>query len=66
MRRTVGFIARILVAFPLVGWGQSTHRFPPVVVSPLLPTTERVLGTDRQYHVDYELAFANASQAPWS
>jgi hypothetical protein len=44
--------------------GVSPDQFTPVVVSSLLPETERVLGTDGQYHVVYELAFANTSQAP--
>jgi Peptidase family M23 len=63
MYRTVGFIALMLVAFPLVGWSQSTDQFTPVVASPLLPETERVLGTDGQDHVVYELVLANTSQA---
>jgi hypothetical protein len=64
MSRTVGFIACLLVAFPLGGWSQSPDQFTPVVVSPLLPETQRVLGTDGQYHVVYELAFANTRQTP--
>jgi hypothetical protein len=64
MSRTVAFLACLLVAFPLVGWGQSPDQYTPVVVSPLLPETQRVLGTDGQDHVVYELTFANARQAP--
>jgi hypothetical protein len=63
MSRTVWFIALMLVALPFVGWSQSTDQFTPVVVSPLLPETQRVLGTDGQDHVVYELVFANTSQA---
>jgi Peptidase family M23 len=63
MSRTVGFIVLMLVALPLVGWSQSTDQFTPVVVSPLLPETKRVLGTDGQDHVVYELEFTNTSQA---
>jgi Peptidase family M23 len=63
MSRTVWFIALMLVALPLVRWSQATDQFTPVVVSPLLPETERVLGTDGQDHVVYELVFANTSQA---
>lgn len=63
MYRTVVFIALMLAACPLVGWSQSTDQFTSVVVSPLLPTTKRVLGTDGQDHVVYELAFTNTSQA---
>jgi hypothetical protein len=64
MSRTVAFLACLFVACPLVGWGQSPDQFTPVVVSPLLPETPRVLGTDGQYHVVYELAFANTRQTP--
>jgi hypothetical protein len=63
MSRTVWFIALMLVALPFVGWSQSTDQFTPVVVSPLLPGTQRVLGTDGQDHVVYELEFTNTSQA---
>src|SRR5215216_3565625 len=63
MSRTVWFIVLMLVALPLGGWSQSTDQFTPVVVSPLLPETKRVLGTDGQDHVVYELEFTNTSQA---
>ena len=62
MSRTVAFIALMLTVLPLVGWSQSTDQFTPVVVSPLLPKTERVLGTDGKYHVVYELECTNTSQ----
>jgi hypothetical protein len=64
MSRIVAFLACLLVTFPLVGWSQSPDQFTPVVVSPLLPETQQVLGTDGQYHVVYELAFANTRQTP--
>jgi hypothetical protein len=64
MSRTVGFIACLLVAYPLVGWGQASDQFTPVVVSPLLPEDPLGLGQDGQDHVVYELVFANTSQAP--
>jgi Peptidase family M23 len=64
MSRTVAFLACLLVACPLVGWSQSPDQFTPVVVSPLLPETQRVLGTDGHDHVVYELAFANTRQTP--
>jgi Peptidase family M23 len=64
MYRTVGFIACLLVACPLGGWSQAPDQFTPVVVSPLLPETQRVLGTDGKDHVVYELAVANTRQTP--
>ena len=61
MRRTVGVIALMLAVLSLAAWGESNDQFTPVVVSPLLHKTQRVLGTDGQDHVVYELTLTNTS-----
>ena len=61
MRRTVGLIALMLTVLSLAGGGESNDQFTPVVVSPFLQKTHRVLGTDGQDHVVYELTLTNTS-----
>jgi len=57
----------VLVLLPFVATSrnvQADDQFTPMVVSPLTPTTNSVLGTDGKYHAVYELVLSNTRPVP--
>ena len=53
-------LALMLLTFSLEGRPlQAADQFTPVIISPHVPKTRPVLGTDGKYHVVYELACTN-------
>jgi hypothetical protein len=49
----------LLLALPAVGQRTEPDQFTPVVVSPLMNSTQPFPGTDGKYHVVYELVVTN-------
>jgi len=62
-RRQWPFLAVLLLA--VVSFASDrTDQYTPVVVSPLTPGTQAVLGTDGKRHIVYELVLTNTSPTP--
>lgn len=59
-----GALAALLLVVPSISQAPSPDQFTPVLVSPLVRSTQSFLATDGKYHVDYELQITNAKPTP--
>ena len=64
MRFAIFFFATIAVTSAAVEAGASGDVFTPVIASTLSPETHAVRGTDKAYHIIYELQLTNTRPLP--